>query len=109
MNFHFLNTCKLFNQILLPFPNSTTPCSRMWATLLTTSLLQRNGFATDVMPTVLCIVAATTDVLSWATSALRPTPSKPHYAFTLRDFGKLIHSHLLVKRENIDSKKVFIR
>lgn len=70
---------------------------------------QRNGFATDVMPTVMCIVAATADLLVWLSQTLRAVPSKPHYTFSLRDFAKLIYSHLLVKRENIDSKRVFIR
>ncbi|KAG8256355.1 Dynein heavy chain 12, axonemal [Homalodisca vitripennis] len=82
--------------------------TKVYSTILFTGF-KRNGFATDVMPTVMCIVSATADVLLWLTQTLLPTPNKPHYAFSLRDFAKLIHSHLLVKRENVDSKRVFIR
>lgn len=71
--------------------------------------MQENGFSTDIMPTVMCIVTASADLLSWAVQNLGPTPTKPHYAFSLFDYAKLVFSHLLVKRENVESKKVFIR
>lgn len=72
-------------------------------------LFQRNGFATDVMPIVTSIVAATIDVYHSAMKQLLPTPQKSHYIFNLRDLSHVMSGHLLIKKESIESKKVFIK
>ncbi|KAK6642963.1 hypothetical protein RUM43_004465 [Polyplax serrata] len=71
--------------------------------------LKRNGFATDVMSSVVSIVHATLDVYQSAMLNLRPTPAKSHYIFNLRDFARVVQGCSLVRKESVDSKKFFAK
>nr|CAD7589258.1 unnamed protein product [Timema genevievae] len=82
--------------------------SRIFTSVLLMGL-KRNGFATDVMVSVMSIVQATLDMYHSATNDLRPTPSKSHYIFNLRDFSRVVQGCSLVKRDSVDNKKVFIK
>uniref|UniRef100_A0A663MAG9 Dynein axonemal heavy chain 12 n=1 Tax=Athene cunicularia TaxID=194338 RepID=A0A663MAG9_ATHCN len=53
------------------------------------------------------IVTATLEVR--AIKNLLPTPAKSHYTFNLRDFSRVIHGCLLIKRTSVESKRVMIR
>ncbi|XP_030314514.1 dynein heavy chain 12, axonemal [Calypte anna] len=55
------------------------------------------------------IVAATLEVYKKAIQNLLPTPAKSHYTFNLRDFSRVIHGCLLIKKESVESKDVMIR
>ncbi|NXP46066.1 DYH7 protein, partial [Heliornis fulica] len=55
------------------------------------------------------IVTATLEVYKKAIKNLLPTPTKSHYTFNLRDFSRVIHGCLLIKRKSVGSKHVMIR
>uniref|UniRef100_A0A8C2TNL6 Dynein axonemal heavy chain 12 n=1 Tax=Coturnix japonica TaxID=93934 RepID=A0A8C2TNL6_COTJA len=52
------------------------------------------------------IVSAT---LENAIKNLLPTPAKSHYTFNLRDFARVIHGCLLIKKSSVESKQTLIR
>ncbi|XP_043264608.1 dynein axonemal heavy chain 7 [Colletes gigas] len=71
--------------------------------------LQRNGFTTAVMPTIMEIVGATMNVYRNAQKELRPTPTKSHYLFNLRDFARVITGCVMIREESVESKTDFTK
>ncbi|XP_076756861.1 dynein heavy chain at 62B [Xylocopa sonorina] len=71
--------------------------------------LQRNGFTTAAMPTIIEIVNATMNIFNNAQKELRPTPTKSHYLFNLRDFSRVITGCTMIKEESVDSKSDFTK
>ncbi|XP_014249835.1 dynein heavy chain 12, axonemal-like isoform X2 [Cimex lectularius] len=82
--------------------------ARIFQTILTIGL-RRNGFPTDIMLISQQIVASTLLLYKESCIHLLPTPAKSHYVFNLRDFSRVINGHLLLRKESVDSKKVFVR
>lgn len=71
--------------------------------------LQRNGFTTAVMSTIMEMVGATMNVYRQIQKDLRPTPTKSHYLFNLRDFSRVITGCTMIREESVESKTVFTK
>uniref|UniRef100_A0A803V8V9 Dynein axonemal heavy chain 12 n=1 Tax=Ficedula albicollis TaxID=59894 RepID=A0A803V8V9_FICAL len=69
--------------------------------------LRINEFSLDFYTTGNQIVTATLEVR--AIQNLLPTPAKSHYTFNLRDFSRVIHGCLLIKKSAVENKHVMIR
>lgn len=69
---------------------------------------KKNGFATDVLTSVIQIVQATLALYKAAMEELRPTPAKSHYVFNLRDVARIIQGCAMIKSETAaGNKKIF--
>lgn len=55
------------------------------------------------------IVQATLQIYKDASNNLLPTPAKSHYIFNLRDFSRVILGCCLIKKNEIESKRLFLR
>ncbi|XP_055593622.1 dynein axonemal heavy chain 12 [Uranotaenia lowii] len=70
---------------------------------------RKGGHGTDVTNMVNMMVHATLDIYQFACTKLLPTPAKSHYIFNLRDVSRIINGCSMLKRESVESKKVFPR
>lgn len=70
---------------------------------------QINEFPPDFFSTGTQIVSATLFIYKQAASHLLPTPAKSHYIFNLRDFSRVILGCCLVRKQEMESKRLFLR
>ncbi|XP_058067045.1 dynein axonemal heavy chain 12 [Anopheles bellator] len=68
---------------------------------------RKGGHASDVINMVNMIVSATLDTFQFACAKLLPTPAKSHYIFNLRDVLRVVSGCAMLKRESVESKKLF--
>lgn len=68
---------------------------------------KNNGFPSEIIQTVNQTINASLDIYRAAIENLRPTPSKSHYVFNLRDFSRLIQGCAMLKKESAESKRTF--
>ncbi|XP_970084.2 dynein axonemal heavy chain 12 [Tribolium castaneum] len=70
---------------------------------------KNNGFPSDVISLAVQTVGASLDMYKSAMDNLRPTPSKSHYVFNLRDFSRLIQGCAMLRKECVESKVIFAK
>ncbi|XP_064633435.1 dynein axonemal heavy chain 12-like isoform X2 [Lineus longissimus] len=96
-----------FNIIgITPFNDETM--TKIFSTLMTT-YFKSEEFSPDFYTVGTQIVQATLDVYKKSMETLLPTPAKSHYVFNLRDFSRVILGCCLIKKAQVETKKVFSR
>lgn len=70
---------------------------------------KKGGHAADVVGSINQIVAATTHVYAEIVEKLKPTPSKPHYRFDMRDILRVCSGCSLLRKESVENKKMFAK
>lgn len=70
---------------------------------------KKGGHAADVFGTANQIVAATMHVYTVFVEKLKPTPSKPHYRFDMRDVLRVCSGCSLLRKESVENKKMFAK
>lgn len=70
---------------------------------------KRSGHSSDVITNCNQIVNATLETYKFACENLRPTPAKSHYVFNMRDVARVVMGTALLKKESVETKKVFSR
>lgn len=68
---------------------------------------KNNGFPAEIIAMAITTVTASLEIYRSATDNLRPTPSKSHYVFNLRDFSRLIQGCSMLRKESAESKRTF--
>ena len=71
--------------------------------------LQAQDYSSDYFTVGNSIVHATMEVYKEAIQNLLPTPAKSHYVFNLRDFSRVILGVCLVKKDQVENKRVMTR
>ena len=71
--------------------------------------LSTHDFGHEVGSMSKSLVAATLDVFNTAVAGLRPTPTKSHYTFNLRDFSRVVEGVLLSTPDTVMDKPQMVR
>jgi dynein heavy chain len=70
---------------------------------------KNNGFPSDIITMAIQTVGASLEMYKSAMENLRPTPSKSHYVFNLRDFSRLIQGCAMLRKECVEHKTIFAK
>lgn len=70
---------------------------------------KKGGHAADVMGSANQVIAATMHVYTAIVEKLKPTPSKPHYRFDMRDVLRVCTGCSLLRKESVENKKMFAK
>ena len=89
-----------------PFSDETM--TRIFSTIIIT-YLRMQEFPPDYFTTGNNIVQATLQIYKEAANNLLPTPAKSHYIFNLRDFSRVILGCCLMRKSEMESKRLFLR
>ena len=96
-----------FNQVSFVDLEDTT-MSHIFGTILKWHF-GTQGFLGPVASGTELLTAATLAVYNSSVQELRPTPSKSHYLFNLRDFSRVVQGMLLVRPEQCETKTGLLR
>lgn len=72
-------------------------------------IFQGAEFSGDFLALGNMIVNATNDMYKQAIANLLPTPAKSHYVFNLRDFSRVILGVCLIRKNEVENKRVMMR
>ncbi|CAG0892989.1 unnamed protein product, partial [Cyprideis torosa] len=89
-------------------PFSEDTMNRIFSTVMQ-AYMKGSEFPPEILSVIPAVVQATLEVYRSSTDHLLPTPAKSHYLFNLRDFARVIHGCCLVRKESVDSKKLYTR
>ncbi|WAR27202.1 DYH12-like protein [Mya arenaria] len=89
-----------------PFNDDTM--TKIFSVLMSTHL-RGQEFPAEYHSVGTMIVQATLDMYKQAIANLLPTPAKSHYVFNLRDFSRIILGVCLIKKGQVENKRVMIR
>lgn len=70
---------------------------------------KKSGHANDVIGNVNQIVSATVSIWAALIDHMKPTPTKPHYRFSMRDIHRVCTGCALLRKESVENKKMFLR
>ena len=73
------------------------------------SFFKQQEFPPDFFTTSNNIVQATLYIYKEASQNLLPTPAKSHYIFNLRDFSRVVLGCCLVRKSEVESKRLLLR
>ncbi|XP_047480638.1 dynein axonemal heavy chain 7-like [Penaeus chinensis] len=71
--------------------------------------LRAGGFVPDVFTVIPGVISGTMGVLDHVQTALRPTPAKSHYTFSLATAARVVNSISFLKKESMETKRHFVR
>ncbi|ESP01004.1 hypothetical protein LOTGIDRAFT_225521 [Lottia gigantea] len=96
-----------FNIVAMnPFSEDTM--IKIFSTIMST-YIKVPEFSTDFFSIGNTIVQATMEMYNMAMTNLLPTPAKSHYVFNLRDFSRIILGVCLIKKDQVENKRVLTR
>ena len=96
-----------FSMFCIPDPSEDT--LRYIFENILVRFLQTANFPDSVKKIGTTVVAAAIDLYSSISNYLKPTPSKFHYTYNLRDLSKLFQCMLMTTPKNISTPEIFTR
>ncbi len=94
---------------VLSIPSADNDTMKLIFGSILEGFLESRNFPTEVRSLGRNAVTATIDVYGQIREAMRPTPSRAHYVFNLRDVAKVIQGLLQVSPETVNDPTTFVR
>ncbi|KAL0216159.1 hypothetical protein P9112_008343 [Eukaryota sp. TZLM1-RC] len=96
-----------FNQFVIPQPSEAV-LGRIFGCLLS-GYLEAKNFKKEIIDMSRNTVHASIDIYNLVLSQMRPTPSKSHYTFNLRDLSKVIQGVTMIEPSHCTDGDSFVR
>ncbi|KAK2964418.1 putative Dynein axonemal heavy chain 6 [Blattamonas nauphoetae] len=97
----------LFTQFRVPQPTDRS-LFQIFNSILT-GFTNQFDFPSNIKDLVPMVVRASTELYAHALSELKPTPSKSHYVFNLRDLSKVVQGVMNARPNTIEDEQAFLR